>query len=146
LLRYLRGDETISNQLKSLPQPEITFNYLGQFGHARTPEPAIVTASTAYGPLADPQERRHTLLDINGALSGGELQFGWTYSQNIHRRSTIETVANDFIESLQLLIQHCQSAEAGGYTPSDFSKARLSQKELDRFLIDLEEQIEGTPQ
>jgi len=33
-----------------------------------------------------------------------------------------------------VLIAHCQSPSAGGYTPSDFSLAKLDQKKLDRIL------------
>jgi non-ribosomal peptide synthase protein (TIGR01720 family) len=58
----------------------------------------------------------------------------WTYSENFHRRSTIEALAETYTEKLTTLIAHCKSAEAGGYTPSDFSKARLSQNDLDKLL------------
>jgi len=32
------------------------------------------------------------------------------------------------------LIAHCQSPEAGGYTPSDFPAAKLGQKDIDKFI------------
>ncbi|NEQ89211.1 MAG: hypothetical protein F6K26_57895, partial [Moorea sp. SIO2I5] len=38
------------------------------------------------------------------------------------------------VEKLRSLIAHCQSPEVGGYTPSDFSEANVSQQELDMFL------------
>jgi non-ribosomal peptide synthase protein (TIGR01720 family) len=79
-------------------------------------------------------------------VAQGEIQFAWTYSDQIHRESTIEALAHQFIDALRKLITHCQSAEAGGYTPSDFSKARLSQTELDDFLGDLEQEIGNTSQ
>ena len=55
----------------------------------------------------------------------------WAYSEVAHRRETIERVAEDFISALRKIIAHCQSPEAGGYTPSDFPDADLSQSELD---------------
>ena len=58
----------------------------------------------------------------------------FTYSENIHRPVTIERVAGDFIEALKSLITHCQSQEAGGYTPSDFPMANLKQEHLDKIL------------
>lgn len=33
----------------------------------------------------------------------------WTYSGNVHRRTTIENVAGDFMETLRKLIRHCTS-------------------------------------
>ena len=138
LLRYLSTEATVTMQLKSLPQPEVSFNYLGQFGFAQPGEASIVTSAVSYGAVAGAEEYRRTLLDVNGVVTEGELQFAWTYSENIHGSSTIETLANDFIDLLKTLIEHCRSEEAGGYTPSDFAKAKLSQKELDRFLGDLQ--------
>jgi len=58
----------------------------------------------------------------------------YIYRQNVHQRTTIERLAYAFIEVLKSLIDHCTSPEVGGYTPSDFSAARLNQQQLDSFL------------
>jgi non-ribosomal peptide synthase protein (TIGR01720 family) len=52
----------------------------------------------------------------------------------VHERATIEGLAHAYLAALRALIAHCQSGEAGGFTPSDFPKARISQKELDTVL------------
>ena len=49
----------------------------------------------------------------------------------MHRRATIESLAQGYKEALQELLVHCLSAEAGGFTPSDFPLAKLEQQELD---------------
>ena len=67
-------------------------------------------------------------------MTDGCLQLHWTYSAQVHREATITALAQDFIQALHTLIAHCQSPEAGGYTPSDFSQARLSQRELDQLM------------
>jgi len=61
----------------------------------------------------------------------------WTYSENLHRRATIERLVQDFAEALRAIIAHCQSPEAGGVTPSDFPLAGLDQKKLDKVLAKL---------
>jgi amino acid adenylation domain-containing protein/non-ribosomal peptide synthase protein (TIGR01720 family) len=137
LLRYLRGDHAITAQLEQGPRGEITFNYLGQFGPALPADYPVAAARESFGPLANPEDRRPALLEINGGAAAGRLQFAWTYSANIHRESRIQRLADDFITSLRALIEHCVAPHAGGYTPSDFSKARLSQEELDRFVAKL---------
>jgi non-ribosomal peptide synthase protein (TIGR01720 family) len=137
LLRYLSGDARIKEQLSAMPSPEITFNYLGQMGDRDSENVPVVRAMEDVGPLVSMADRRAGLLDINGIVSEGKLQFSWTYSKNIHHHSTIEKVAQDFIRMLQALIEHCLSPQAGGYTPSDFSRARVSQKDLDGLLRDL---------
>ena len=46
-------------------------------------------------------------------------------------------LAEDYVEALSGIIAHCQSPDAGGYTPSDFPGAKLVQKDLDKFLSKL---------
>ncbi len=55
----------------------------------------------------------------------------WTYSRNVHERVEVEELARLYVEELGRLIEHCREAEAGGYTPSDFPLAGLSQEGLD---------------
>jgi hypothetical protein len=63
------------------------------------------------------------------------------YSEAVHRRENIEGLAQGYLEALQELIAHCQLAEAGGFTPSDFPLAKLEQQELDG-LIAADKQVE----
>ncbi len=58
----------------------------------------------------------------------------WTYSQNLHRRETIEKLAQDFIEALRKLIAHCQATEVSEYTASDFEFG-WSEQDLQDILI-----------
>jgi non-ribosomal peptide synthase protein (TIGR01720 family) len=74
------------------------------------------------------------LLEINGIVVKYELQFNLIYNQAIHRRETIEKLANNFLEALRSLIVKCQSIETVMYTPSDFPKANLNKQKLDQFL------------
>jgi non-ribosomal peptide synthase protein (TIGR01720 family) len=61
----------------------------------------------------------------------------WIYSQEAHKRETVERVAADFIAALQQLIEQCQWGEVAGFTPSDFPEAELSQQELDELVAEL---------
>jgi non-ribosomal peptide synthase protein (TIGR01720 family) len=134
LLRYLSGDEAVMEQLASLPQASISFNYLGQLDQMLTKSALLKPAAESSGPpLSHRQERSH-LLELTGMIADGRLRITWTYSENVHRRETIERIAQKYIGTLQSLIIHCKSEKAGGYTPSDFPKAGLSQTELDKLL------------
>jgi len=132
LLRYLHPDAELRQELARW-QAEVGFNYLGQLDQALT-DPALALAKESSGPSQSPRGRRVHLLDVNGAISDGCLQLVWTYSRHRHERATIERLAAAFIDSLRALIAHCQSDEAGGYTPSDFPLARLDQLTLDRLV------------
>lgn len=133
VLRYLNADMELAAKLQSFPQAEVRFNYLGQFDQLAK---SFLFKLVKQSPLASrsPQDNRRYLLDINGFVFGGQMQLDWTYSEQLYHQATIEGLAQGFIKALRSLITHCQSPDAGGYTPSDFQKANLSQKDLDQFL------------
>ncbi len=137
LLRYVRGEAEAEEKLRALPRPEVAFNYLGQFGQEKSEGGAWKTAEEPIGVSASPRGLRPYLIEINGSVDEGRLQLDWSYSAEIHQRSTIERLASGFLEALESLISHCRSAKSRSYTPSDFSKAKLSQRDLDRLLSKL---------
>jgi non-ribosomal peptide synthase protein (TIGR01720 family) len=126
LLRYL-GTAALAAQLRHQPTPEVSFNYLGQF--EATPGPAWSTGR----PTAAVNRRRH-LLEINASVVGKRLGLLWTYSRDAHRTTTIAALATSYVDALRGFIRHCLSPDVGGYTPSDFARARLSQRDLDTLL------------
>jgi amino acid adenylation domain-containing protein/non-ribosomal peptide synthase protein (TIGR01720 family) len=159
LLRYLAGVP----ELQETPPTEVSFNYLGQFDLLQPAETRLIThhpgamghrpgglgalnsgdtlmtglASEESGPLHSPLGRRGHLLEVNSLVVDGRLQVEWSYSKNIHHAATIERLATCFIRALQTLIDHCLLPGAGGYTPSDFPEAGLTQPELDSLLAAL---------
>ncbi|MBN3921604.1 condensation domain-containing protein, partial [Nostoc sp. NMS4] len=137
LLRYLSQDAEIAAQLQAFGQAEISFNYLGQFDQLLNTSSWMQPASESAGQSQSLQNNRAHLLDINSIIAGERLQIEWTYSNNVHQHATIATLAQDFVKTLQGLIAHCSSPESGGYTPSDFSLAKLNQLELDQLLASL---------
>ncbi|MEG4500182.1 amino acid adenylation domain-containing protein [Microcoleus sp. F10-C6] len=117
VLRYLSGDAEITSQLSSLPEAPVSFNYLGQFDWGMQSDSFIKLASESFGSEHSQLGHRSHLLEINGLVVENQLQLEWTYSENFHSSGTIESLAQDFVVSLQTLIAHCLSADAGDYTP-----------------------------
>jgi amino acid adenylation domain-containing protein/non-ribosomal peptide synthase protein (TIGR01720 family) len=136
LLRYLSADRSIAGTLRQLPQPEISCNYLGQFDQALDTSFALAPAPEPTGHEHSPSDQRTHLLEVTGSVVGGQLQLEWIYSANLHRAETIDRVAHDFLDALRALIQHCQSSEAGGYTPSDFPDVELTEEDLAALLAE----------
>jgi non-ribosomal peptide synthase protein (TIGR01720 family) len=130
ILRYLGAREKAADRWKALPEPAVSFNYLGQFDQV-LPADSVLRLLPSVGSTLSSRDRRRTLLAVEGKVLGGCLRFAWIYSENLHRRATIERLADGFERALRALLAHCRSAEAGGHTLSDFPKARLSQKDLD---------------
>ncbi|MDZ7959079.1 MAG: amino acid adenylation domain-containing protein [Aulosira sp. DedQUE10] len=131
MLRYLNKEQGISKLFDSLPQAEISFNYLGQFDQVLPESSLFKLAPQSNNYNESRRNHRSYLLDIYGGVESGKLQFKWAYSQNLHHKSTIEGLAQGFIANLRSLIHHCQSLEVGGFTPSDFPLAQLDQAQLD---------------
>ncbi|MEH2366202.1 amino acid adenylation domain-containing protein [Nostoc sp.] len=130
VLRYLLRDNL---KLQALPQAQVSFNYLGQFDRVLKASETLGLAKEMKAQQSAINKRSH-LLGISGFIRAGKLEMTWAYSDQIHQQATIERLAFGFIAALKTLITHCQSKEAKGYTPSDFSAAKFNQKQLDKFL------------
>ncbi len=137
LLQHLSHDSVLKERLAQMPEPEIVFNYLGRIGDR--PNSLFKLESTAIGETRYPQDTRRYLIEINSLIKEDCLEATWTYSQAIHTRSTIESLAMQFFTNLESLINHCLTADAGGFSPSDFPTAFIDQGELDDLLADLED-------
>jgi amino acid adenylation domain-containing protein/non-ribosomal peptide synthase protein (TIGR01720 family) len=146
VLRYLSQDTEVIEKLRALPQAEVCFNYLGRADQVVSGPVFFGPVRETSGPHRSARGRRRYLLEVNSRLVGGQLQLDWTYSEHIHRRDTIERLAQGFIEALHTLIVHCQVPGVGGYTPSDFPAMRLSQPEFDELMTALGESAERDQQ
>ncbi|HEX6037119.1 non-ribosomal peptide synthetase, partial [Longimicrobium sp.] len=134
VLRHLSPDAKLRRRLAGPAEPEILFNYLGQFDQGIAGASRFRFAAGARGAEVDGGARRRHLLDVNGRIAGGCLQVSWTYGEGTHRRETVEALARAYVDALREIVAHCRQADAGGYTPSDFPLAELSQGELDAVL------------
>jgi amino acid adenylation domain-containing protein/non-ribosomal peptide synthase protein (TIGR01720 family) len=126
VLRYLSRNAEVSEQLQELPQAELRFNYLGQFDQALAGSSFFKLTREPTGPVRSQAGRRRYLLDVSGSVVGGQLHIDWTFSENVHRRGTIEDLAERYVEELRSFIAHCQSSSGGSYVPSDLPSTKFS--------------------
>jgi non-ribosomal peptide synthase protein (TIGR01720 family) len=123
VLRYLGSDKELS-RLLAFPA-EVCFNYLGQLDGLWSEESMFAPAQEDSGPPLGACNRRSHAIEIDGSVTGGQLEMAWRYNPRRHSRATVDRVAMDFVNSLIQLIRHCQLPQSGGYTPSDFPLANL---------------------
>jgi len=139
VLRYLSHHAAA---LTTLPQPQLSFNYLGQFDPGFSANAGFQLAPESSGLLHSPEGHRSYLLEINGYVSGGQLHLEWTYSTDQYQRSTIEQLAQNCMDILRSLITSSESSAEIDYTPADFADFQWSQwdqADIDNILMAIDE-------
>ncbi|WP_281887482.1 non-ribosomal peptide synthetase [Paenibacillus sp. YYML68] len=110
-------------------EPQVSFNYLGQFDQDME-NSSIQTSQYSYGmPLSALMLRKYTL-DINGMISGGELGLSISFSTRQYRKETVERLGALLKTSMQRIIAHCVAKERPELTPSDVSLRGLTVEQL----------------
>lgn len=108
----------------------VRFNYLGEF--LMETDNAFFRYATEYtGPESASNNVLTCLLDINCLVVAGHLEIRLTYSKHKFRAASMQNFLDEFLGELREIINHCTSKEEIEFTPSDFSLAKLSQKNLD---------------
>lgn len=93
VLRYLSPDEATRAALERIPQPEVSFNYLGDLEIVHSKDRILAPVDTPVGPAREGSLKRAQLLQIFASLHAGKIQLLWRYSRAVHARTTIERVA-----------------------------------------------------
>jgi non-ribosomal peptide synthase protein (TIGR01720 family) len=148
LLRYMgdgveRAARGAGGEWAARQAAEVSFNYLGQFDQVMAAESPFRLAQESCGPSHSLRDKRSHLLDISGFITEGQLRIIWTYGEKIHRRETIEQVAESMMQELREIISHCQSPDTGEYTSSDFPLAGLDDERFTK-LKDLIRKIDAS--
>lgn len=117
MLRYLRRDGGLSERLRGLPRPQVSFNYLGRLDGLQAPEAPFrevaegEAARAARGAGRNPLDRRSHLIEVLAEASGGRLRTSFRYGERQHRRETIEKLAAAYRAALTELVA---AVELGG--------------------------------
>ncbi len=143
MLKYLSKSKNITDQLNKMPKAEIQFNYLGQFSQIFKDSKLFEAAPEppgAFARVASPIQPRPYKLEVLGIIAENELQFEWLYCENLFKKSTIENLADNYINNLQDIISHCINKNNKEFTPSDFPLADLDQQKLNKIYEKLRQQ------
>ncbi len=112
-------------------EPEINFNYLGQFDDDVNQDEIGISSYSSGSPASDRQARSF-VLDINGMVLDGALSLDLSYSRKQYRKETMEALAQRLEQSLRDLIIHCAGKETTELTPSDVQFKGLTIAELEQ--------------
>uniref|UniRef100_UPI00046E757F condensation domain-containing protein n=1 Tax=Paenibacillus forsythiae TaxID=365616 RepID=UPI00046E757F len=114
-------------------KPEISFNYLGQFGQDLK-NSALQLSPYAGGAAVSGRATRTCALDVNAMISEDALGLTVGYSTKQYRRETVERLAGLLKASLREVIAHCIAKERTELTPSDVSAKELTAAELEQLV------------
>ncbi|MDH6351839.1 amino acid adenylation domain-containing protein [Brevibacillus sp. 1238] len=119
-------------------QPEVTFNYLGQFDadmrtelFTRSPYSGGNTLGADGKNNLSPESEVYTALNITGLIEGGELVLTFSYSSEQYREESIQQLSQSYQKHLLAIIAHCTEKKEVERTPSDFSVKGLQMEEMD---------------
>ena len=108
ILRYLNNSETI----EPTPDPEIGFNYLGQYDQVTAADGLFQTDNGPRGREQSPSATRPHLLDIHCVVTHGRLQLSLIYSDNVHKEATVAALAHGMLAELEGLIELLRAESA----------------------------------
>ncbi|MCP3742746.1 amino acid adenylation domain-containing protein, partial [Rossellomorea sp. BNER] len=125
LLKYMTPVRPWNN-----PEPEISFNYLGQFDETLE-EGVFEISSLSTGNNMSIEGKRINEIDINGMISNQKLSFTISYNSKKYRDNTMSEFAARYKKNLLHIIDHCKNKDTVEFTPSDYSDQRLTIEELE---------------
>jgi non-ribosomal peptide synthase protein (TIGR01720 family) len=116
-------------------QPQIAFNYLGDFGSGTTTEEGhqlFNFSSDFHGHFNSPNMQRSSVLEINAMVANGKMTINIAFSKNQYQPATMEKLGQAYAEKLSQLIEKLSAEENVTLTPVDFAYQGLSMEDLDK--------------
>ncbi len=133
ILKYLTWLEN-KQDVKFKLNPEICFNYLGQFDR-NTQYQIFTTSKLPMGLQVSPKlTQLRSPLEITGMVMDNEMVLTFNFDTLRYQEANIAALLKNFRAILLDIIQHCTSKEESELTPSDFENEYLSIEELDSIL------------
>lgn len=105
-LTYLNNNKTIKDTLKHITEAEILFNYLGSLNQI-TGQSSLFQLNGPVQGVHDPGGQRGYLLEINAFVIDEQLEVNWTFSSDCHKHETIQDLSENFLHTLQTMINYC---------------------------------------
>jgi amino acid adenylation domain-containing protein/non-ribosomal peptide synthase protein (TIGR01720 family) len=103
ILRTMARSE-IQKSIRSLPQPQVSFNFLGQFDSSARSGPFLGLAPEGQGSGWAADQVCLYPLEVIAEIRDGALRVYWNYNRRLNHRETVERLAKAHTERLQNLL------------------------------------------
>lgn len=110
--------------------PDITFNYLGEFGQESNY--GFIISEIKKSKDKDTINAFRTPITINSMIINKKYHLEVTYENNIVREDYVEELINSFLKELKNIIEVCKKSTEQVKTPSDYGETRWTFEELQR--------------
>jgi non-ribosomal peptide synthase protein (TIGR01720 family) len=137
ILKYITSDEN-KKDIHFKLQPQIVFNYLGQFDQdIKTGFFQVADISPGYS--ISPDSQRLYPLEIVGIVVEGMLRISINYNNEAFDMQSIDKLKDLYEKNLQWIIDHCRQRETTELTVSDLSSNDFDQAEMESIFGELED-------
>jgi non-ribosomal peptide synthase protein (TIGR01720 family) len=89
--------------MRSTPEAQVGFNYVGQVGQTLPQSSLFAPAQEETVPVHSPRARRRHLLELFCDVRGGQFGINCVYSRNVHATATIERLVEEYLAALRPL-------------------------------------------
>ncbi|MFP7486337.1 amino acid adenylation domain-containing protein [Priestia filamentosa] len=123
--------QCVSPEIFNDIEPDITFNYLGEFGQDYQGR----TFSTSHIEKAKDKSMQNafrTPITINGSIINKVLRMEITYDEKVFTTDFVSELMNQFINQLEDVITFCKKKESNYYTASDLGEYEWSNEEFEQ--------------
>ncbi|OEU67170.1 MAG: hypothetical protein BBJ57_13610 [Desulfobacterales bacterium PC51MH44] len=134
ILKYLTRPDK-KKELSFSLNPQIGFNYLGQFDADAGTELFAVSTDLVGKPV-NPEAERLCELEISGIILNNELEITVSYNNICFEKNSVTEFLNGFQEEMRKIIWHCQKKKTTDLTPADLTCSELSIDELEGIIYD----------
>lgn len=132
ILKYITAPENKQNMTFTI-QPQISFNYLGQFDRFEksTDDHVFSIAKESTGVSQSLNAERKYDFDVSGMVTDKRLSMSISYNSGYYSSETVKSLLDQFKSNLNHIIAFCSSRQAREFTPSDFTYKKLSMEYVD---------------
>lgn len=110
-------------------EKQINFNYLGDISSYANNN-IFKLENESMKLVSDSQNYLNFLLDVNAVVINGELKVQMEFSKNIYEKDTVQYLLDEFLITIEKVVNYCMEMKKVEFTSSDFEMVELSMEEL----------------
>ncbi len=138
ILKYVTS-ENKKTEFNFKQEPELCFNYLGQFSLEFITNKFKISNMITENTLSHKSNQNYAI-EINGVIFEGKMKLFFIYNRYEFKKDTIKKFVNYFNTTLKKITKHCIDKKEKEMTLTDFSSSTMIEQDLKTILEVLEDE------